>query len=221
MKRNILSLSIIAVLSLTVACKDKIKEAETADAVIANESTPAVTYNVDTKESVIDWTGTKLGGKHIGTIHLSNGKIGVTEGVVSSGEFTIDINSIVVTDLTDKTGKADLENHLKGSIEGEEDHFFNVNKYPKGTFEITSVNTEEDMTTYVEGNLTLKDITKSIKFPATVTVSDNNVSIVSAPFAINRTLWNINYASKSVFSDLGDKFVNDDIELAINIKASK
>jgi hypothetical protein len=40
-------------------------------------------------------------------------------------------------------------------------------------------------------------------------------------FKINRTEWNINYASKSIFDDLKDKFVNDDIELKVNVTATK
>jgi hypothetical protein len=40
-------------------------------------------------------------------------------------------------------------------------------------------------------------------------------------FTINRTDWGVNYGSKSVFENLGDKFINDDIELKISIKANK
>ncbi len=37
----------------------------------------------------------------------------------------------------------------------------------------------------------------------------------------NRTHWNVNYASKSIFDDLKDKFVNDEIELVVKLKATK
>ena len=73
----------------------------------------------------------------------------------------------------------------------------------------------------IEGNLTLKDITKNIKFPATITITDNLVTIVSETFKIDRTLWNINFSSKSVFQNLGNGYVNDDIELRINVIATR
>jgi len=50
-----------------------------------------------------------------------------------------------------------------------------VTKFPNATFEITSVVTEAGVTT-VNGNLTMKDITKNVSFPATVLVEENMVS---------------------------------------------
>ena len=47
------------------------------------------------------------------------------------------------------------------------------------------------------------------------------MTIKSEPFMINRTEWNVNYASKSVFDDLKDKFVEDNIELTVNVKVLK
>lgn len=223
MKKNILNLFVLATLVLTTACKnDKSNQAETTDAVENQTVTEqAVKYNVDTNKSVIDWIGTKAIGKHTGTISLSKGEIGVQNNAVVSGKFTIDMNTIVVTDLIEKDGKADLEAHLKGTVEGKKDHFFDVTTFPEGTFEITKVTPAEAGISTIEGNLTLKGETKNIKFPAIITVDDANISITSDIFTINRTLWKVNYASKSVFGDLGDKFVNDDIELKINVKASK
>ncbi|WP_306353012.1 YceI family protein [Flavobacterium sp. '19STA2R22 D10 B1'] len=221
MKKSILSLFVLATLTLTVACKnDKAKEAETSEASETQASSEAAAkFTVNTAESVIDWTGSKLNGKHTGTLRLSKGDVSVNNGVLETGNFTIDMNSITDTDLTgdDKTA---LENHLKGNVEGKEDHFFDVKKFPEGKFELTKVTAEAGKST-LEGNLTLKGVTKNVKFPATVTIDGNNVSIVSETFTINRTLWNVNFGSKSIFDDLGNKYINDEIELKISIKASK
>ena len=102
--------------------------------------------------------------------------------------------------------------------EGSADHFFNTTKYPTGTFEITGLTTKGSKT-MIEGNLTLKEITKNIKFPATVTVTDNLVLIDRETFKINRTLWNVNYNSKNVFENLGNDYIDDDIELKVSVKA--
>ena len=49
----------------------------------------------------------------------------------------------------------------------------------------------------------------------------DEMTLTSDAFLINRTHWNVNYASKSIFDDLKDKFVNDDIELVVKLKATK
>ena len=69
--------------------------------------------------------------------------------------------------------------------------------------------------------MTIKEVTKEISVPATVTVTDNAVSIVSKSFKINRVDFGVKYGSKSVFDNLKDKFINDDIELVVKAKATK
>lgn len=224
MKNRIASLLVLSALTLTVSCKnDKAAEAETTEAGTVKEvSGEAATYTIDKENSKIEWTGSKPTGKHTGTINLAEGTISVKDNALDTGKFTIDMNTITVTDLKAGDGKEDLEGHLKGTggTEADFDHFFNVKKYPQANFEITKAVTENGKTS-VEGNLTMKGITKNVKFPATVTVNGNTVTVVSDPFTINRTLWNVNYGSKSVFDNLGDKFINDDIELKVSVTAKK
>lgn len=222
MKNRLTILMLCAALSLTVSCKkDTTENAETTEAAEAKEApAEAVKYTVNTAESTIDWTGYKPTGKHTGTINLTDGEISVKDGAVEAGKFTLDMKSITVTDLKEGDGKEDLEAHLKGMKEDNADHFFNVNKYPTGTFEITAI-TEEGGKKMIEGNLTLKDVTKNVKFPASINVTDNAVDITSETFKINRTLWNVNYSSKSVFDNLGNKYIDDEIEVKVNIKATR
>lgn len=224
MKNRIASLLVLSALTLTVSCKnDKAAEAETTEAgTVKGVSGEAATYTIDKENSKIEWTGSKPTGKHTGTISLADGTVSVKDNALDTGKFTIDMNTITVTDLKAGDGKEDLEGHLKGTggTEADFDHFFNVKKYPQANFEITKAVTENGKTS-VEGNLTMKGITKNVKFPATVTVNGNTVTVVSDPFTINRTLWNVNYGSKSVFDNLGDKFINDDIELKVSVTAKK
>lgn len=222
MKKNVLTLVALAALSLT-ACKKENATVETTDAIeTTTQTADAVTYNVNTAESKIDWVGGKVSGdQHTGTIALKDGQFFVTNNAVTGGKFTVDMNSIVVTDITDAEMKAGLEGHLKGSTAEKEDHFFNVSKYPTASFEITKV-TEENGKQLVEGNLTMKGATHGIKFPAAVTVTDSEVSVVSDEFEIDRTKWGINFNSGSVMKDLaGDKVINDNIKLKVAVKATK
>ena len=225
MKKIVLSCAVI--LALTVAsCKNNNANAEQAVEQAADQAAAAVeqataavmvsgTYTVE-PSSVVEWVGKKPTGQHTGTIRLQSGSLTVDNGKVT-GDFTIDMNSITVTDITEADGKLDLEAHLKGTgKEDGADHFFNVKTYPTGTFKLTSFDGAN-----VTGDLTLKGKTKTISFPATLTITDNEVTLESKPFEINRVDFGVNYASKSVFGDLKDKFINDEIELVVKVKAKK
>ena len=216
MKKLILSCAVIALVSFT-SCKKENTE-NVGDS--ATETTAVGVYNLDVSNSKIDWVGSKPAGKHTGTLTLTEGNFEVTEGNITGGTFTIDMNSITVTDLSGDD-KMYLETHLKGTGDKEsEDHFFNVNKYPTATFTVSSVEKVEN-NHLVKGNLTVKDITNAVEFTAQVTTTDSTVTLVSNPFKINRTKWNVTYASKSLFDDLKDKFVDDDIELVVKVSATK
>lgn len=169
--------------------------------------------------SNLNWTGSKQTGKHSGTIKIKSGGFTVENGKISDGKFIIDMNSISVEDL-DGEDKLNLEEHLKGMKPDVTDHFFNVVKYPEATFVVTGF-MNEDGSDMLEGDLTIKDKTNKVKFPVSLTEADGFVTMTLPEFKINRTLWGVNYGSKSIFTDLGDRFINDDIALTINIRAKK
>lgn len=220
MKKSLVCLTLLLSAFIFSCKKEKV---ETNDIEQPNEITNATgtKFNVDTKESIINWTGFKLTGKHNGTIHLKEGFISLKDSIINGGRFFIDMNTITVTDLKAGDGKEDLENHLKGTGENDKkDHFFNVKKYPTSDFKISKV--EKDGDKYIVfGNLSIKGITKAVNFPATIKVSDDEISINSEPLRLNRTYWNVNYASKSIFADIGDKFISDEIEVQVYVKAKK
>jgi polyisoprenoid-binding protein YceI len=129
------------------------------------------------------------------------------------------MNSITDLDL-DGDMKKNLEAHLKGTVEGKEGDFFNVKEYPFATFVLTGI-TGDGANASVSGNLTIKEKTHNIEFPASVTFTGNDLMLQSKPFTIDRTQWDVNYGSKSIFDNLGDKFIDDDVELVIELHASK
>ncbi|MEC4113998.1 YceI family protein [Myroides pelagicus] len=223
MKKIVLSLAVITAMTFASCGNKNADKTNTETKTEAAAPVADVTnYNVVTAESNIDWVGGKVSGSnHTGTLALKEGTVSVKEGKVVNGKFVIDMNSIVVTDLKDPEMKAGLEGHLKGSTEEKADHFFNVSKYPTGTFELTSI-TDENGKQIVAGNLTLKDVTNAISFPAVVTVTDADVTIASEEFNIDRTKWGVNFNSGSIIKDLaGDKIIKDNITLKINTKATK
>lgn len=207
----------------SVACKNepqnRVQPGEAQDAATAGEM--AEIYEIDTTESTIEWRGTKPTGEHQGTIDIQAGSFTATSEQIESGEVTIDMESITVTDegMADED-RRNLENHLKGTVDGKETDFFNVREYPTARFEITGI-TERDGKKMLQGNLTIKDETKNIEIPVETDINGDELTLESETFVIDRTDWNVNYGSKSVFDNLGDNFISDDMELTIKVRATK
>ncbi|WP_298352328.1 YceI family protein [uncultured Dokdonia sp.] len=220
MKKQILNtLAVVALIAVTVSCKgDKTNETDATEAKEVATVVDAMKFTVDTSASTIDWVGSKPTENHTGTINIESGVVKVA-GDKITGTFLIDMTSITVTDLEGK-GKASLEGHLKGQAEGKEDHFFNVAKYPTAAFEVTGV-IEKEGKKMMQGNLTIRDQKKNIEFPVTYSVDGANMTLTSEPFTIDRTNWGVNYGSKSIFDNLGDKFISDDIQLTVKLQATK
>ncbi|MBK5214820.1 MAG: YceI family protein [Flavobacteriaceae bacterium] len=197
------------------SCKNTEKETDMSTEEAAEATEMATEYTVDSAASQIIWEGSKPTATHHGTIKLSSGTIHLNEGNVEAGNFVIDMNSINDEDL-EGDDKANLEAHLKGTVEGKEGDFFNVKEYPTAKFEMTSI--ENNM---VKGNLTIKDKTNAIEFPATVSMDGDKMMLKSEAFEVDRTKWNVNYGSKSVFPNLGDKFINDTMKISFSLVATK
>lgn len=209
-------LTLIALTIAFVSCKDKADEAKTkeAEATIKAEATSAK-YLASPSESSIAWTGFKPTGKHNGTINIESGVFTINDEKLESGTFLIDMNSIVVSDIpAEEEGNAKLVGHLKNA------DFFDVEKYPTAAFEVTGLE-EKDGKTWLSGNLTLKEKKNNVTFPVSLNSTEDTYSISSEVFTIDRSKWDITYKSKSFFENLGDKFINDDIELKISVVAKK
>jgi polyisoprenoid-binding protein YceI len=211
MKKNIFNLLIIVATGIAiVGCKNKAEEVTTTNtetAMLAEYDD--VTYTVNVDESTIEWQGFKPTGSHKGTINIESGTFTTNDGKIQSGSFVIDMSSI-----KESEDNARLEGHLKSA------DFFDVENFPIAGFEITGLEVKAD-NIILSGNLTLKDTTNNVTFPVTVVLEDDTLTLSSEVFTIDRSKWNVRYGSKSFFDNLKDKFINDDIELKIVIKAKK
>jgi polyisoprenoid-binding protein YceI len=192
MKKTFLSLVILS--GILLACNPKGEKAETGEKEEVATATGTVNYSVDSV-SRIKWTGTKPTGAHTGTFMVKQGSLNVENGNLKAGNFTIDINSITDEDLlNDPKSHGMLVGHLKSP------DFFDVAKYPEAKFEITGVESADsaaiakmkEATHVIKGNLTLKDSTKNVAFPARVTIDDQTITAM-ADFNIDRTEWGMNY----------------------------
>jgi polyisoprenoid-binding protein YceI len=162
--------------------------------------TTAGTDYVISEESKIGFVGSKVTGSHDGGFNQFEGTIRVADGkIVGTPEIKIDLTSIW-SDNDRLTG------HLKSA------DFFEVEKYPISTFTVTSVVPSGSGHT-VTGNLDLHGVSKSISFPATIQVTDEEVT-VKAEFAINRKDFNINYSGRA------DDLIRDNVVIRLDLKAT-
>ena len=217
MKRKIFNLfAVVALIVAVTSCKNESKEATTTEAEnVAEAQSNSTKYLANASESVIEWTGAKPTGKHNGTINIESGVFTVNDGKVESGSFIIDMNSIVNLDIpADKEMNGKLVGHLKSA------DFFDVEKFPSAAFEVTGLEEKEGQM-MLSGNLTLKDKKNNVTFPVSLNEDNDSYTITSEVFTIDRSKWDVRYGSKSFFDNLGDKFINDDIELKITLKANK
>jgi len=97
------------------------------------EVVETTTYNLDKANSSLGWAANmspEYG--HTGFVDITEGTIEMEGDVLKSGSFTIDMNTIVSTDLEEPKASA-LASHLKGTAPDEMhpvDLFFNTPKYP-------------------------------------------------------------------------------------------
>ncbi|MBW6483685.1 MAG: YceI family protein [Vicingaceae bacterium] len=167
--------------------------------------------HINKELSSIDWIGKKVTGQHTGTITIKEGSIKVENGSVTSGEVIIDMTSILVTDLEGEY-KGKLEGHLNSP------DFFDTQNHNIAILKINSTKKTKGSIFTVKADLTIKGITKSIEFPATIEVKDGKVAAY-AEVQVDRTLYDIKYGSGKFFEGLGDKMIDDLFTVKFKIAA--
>ncbi|RZL36802.1 MAG: YceI family protein [Pedobacter sp.] len=182
-------------------------------------------FIVDTTTTSVDWKGAHKGGlaPRWGKIKVTSGLVSVDKDSLSGGEFIIDMKSLSVdpASVTEEGKKAtDLEGHLKNA------DFFDVEKAPTAKFVITKVapytaaagaSLVADPNYLISGNLTLKDKTLNVTFPAKVDVTAAAVS-ATAKFVIDRSAWGINYKTEGSAENW---MISKDVEIGLTLNAKK
>ena len=152
-------------------------------------------------DSKIEFTGSKVTGKHDGGFKQFKGTINLVgeKANLSSVNVEIDMTSL----FTDADG---LTKHL---MTGD---FFEVEKFPKATFTSTKIDPPAGTAGpfNVTGDLELRGVKKSIGFPATIRVTPDVISVI-AEFSINRKDFGIVYAGKV------DDLIRDDVVIRLEL----
>ncbi len=214
-------LSIAAASAIFASCQDapKADTATATDAQAVTAATGATELVADVAQTKVEFVGTKPVGKHHGVIMLKEGKLAVEAGTIKGGSFVIDMNTMKVDDQ-DSMGNAKLGGHLMSP------DFFDVANHATATFEITNVAAGidtsikevilKDATHTITGNLTLKGVSKSITFPAKVTMNESTAT-ADANFNIDRTQWGLVYGNDK---SLKDKFISPIVNIGLHLVAN-
>ncbi len=218
MKKTIISAFVIAL--AFIACKsDKKVETSAAKEVEIIKEVDTQTYKKVAKGSQLKWRATHLGGlqPRFGTVKLDKASVLVNDNKITNATFVVDLATLSVDNFDEGAEqKGKLEGHLKSA------DFFNIEKYPTATFEMTKLtpltgNYNSEMT----GNLTISGVTKSITFKTNVAVHPEAVTINSEDFIINRQDWGLSYHSEGDAGVPKDYLIDNGIGFTVNVKIER
>lgn len=188
--------------------------AATATASFAQNKPITQTYNIDTKATKVVYVGKKVTGEHTGNVDVKSGALTFQGEEITKGEVVVDMNSLSSTDLTDKEMNAKYLGHMKSP------DFFDTAKYPDSKLVIKNSKTTPKGLE-VTGDLTMIGQTKPVTFLVTDLKKSDSTVTAKANITLNRTNWGLKYGSGSFFKGLGDKAINDEFTLAIDLTATK
>ncbi|MGK0237310.1 MAG: polyisoprenoid-binding protein YceI [Candidatus Pelagisphaera sp.] len=213
MKKSAQLLLVALMLTAIVGCSknpaDDVAKAEMAEASgtqqVAAASEAAISaktaYAIGT-DSKINFLASKIVGseqpggfeKFVGQLNVADGKL-VAEG----SKIVIDMHSIWTE------AGARLTNHLKNA------DFFEVEKNPTSTLIATKIE-EVDGKQMITGDLNMHGVTKSITFPAEVSVTDQEVTL-TAEFHLDRSEFDMGFTGRA------DNVIRKEVIMTLDVKA--
>ena len=195
-------------LILLVSCSQKKEKTDSLNDSLKEMSISAGNYTADIDSSGLTWIGRKISSGHNGTINLKDGALNISKDGSIYGKFTIDMNSISVSDLQGG-GKKSLERHLKN------EDFFDVVKFPFATIEFESdIKNISENKLSLTSDLTIKDITHQLVFKAQIIEAYPKLKIM-ADMVFDRSIYNVRYGSGKFFENLGDRLILDEIQVGV------
>lgn len=163
--------------------------------------------NINPTSATIKWFATEMGGlkKRCGKVNFKNGFLLMKNGKINGGSFTVTMNTLDVTDVPphETTARRNVVNHLKN------EDFFDVKKYPYATLKFTKVTYKSADQLEIEGVLTIKGISKNIRFTAS-----QKVNYLEAGLEFDRFDYNIAYQGSWVAKTFIDRKVNLNVKVA-------
>jgi len=140
-------------------------------------------YAVDPTRSRIGFHATSRFMDADGTFSRFAGEIRLDDGRLetATGRVTVEVASL-------DTGIPLRDRHLRS------DDFFDVDRHPRATFVVASVQREDDRVT-VAGDLTIRGVTRPVRLAGTATSSGGTLRVAGA-FTVDRRDFGITYQSR-------------------------
>ncbi len=168
----------------------------------------AAKYQIEPNHSHVNWTANHFGfSNQTGKFSDISGEINFDEK--KPQDSSVDV-TIKIASLT--TGLAKFDGHLKSA------DFFDAEKFPTAKFVSKKIKVTGKNKAKIEGELTLRGVTKSVTLNATFNKSGDSVITqkptigFSATAVIKRSDFGINYAVPAV---------SDNVNLVIEVEANK
>jgi hypothetical protein len=206
---------------IIISCNNNGKQAETKNTKkveIIKKSTTLTFKNIK-NGSFLSWRASHLGGlqPRFGKIFFKDASFFINNNILTNAFVSIDMSTLTVENFPKEAEKTtELTNHLQSA------DFFNIEKYPISKFELTNLESTAGVyNSKVTGNLTILEITKSISFNANINISDNEVSIKSEKFFVNRIDWGLSYNTKGTAGVPVDYLIANKIDFTINITLTR
>lgn len=166
-------------------------------------------YPIDIVGSKVLWKASKITATHTGYLSVKSGTVSIKDGALTGVKVVMDMESI-----SSDENISSLVKHLKSA------DFFDTSVYSESSFESESVSLGTNTGEYLaQGKLTIKGLAVPVTILIQAIPSGNSLEF-KGDLVINRLDWGIKYGSGKLFQDLGDKAINDEIELRIVIKSS-
>lgn len=212
MKKKIIYSAIAGCTLLIVTSAFKINspaESKSNSAINKTAKLPAGKWVIDKAHSNVKFTVTHLVVSEIeGNFKLFDGSMENTKPDFSDAKinFTVDVNSV-------NTNNDNRDKHLKS------DDFFNAEKFPAMKFESTSFTPAGGNKYKLTGNLTIRDVTKSVVFDITYGGSINAMGGARLGFKGKTTINRFDYNLKwDKATETGGLVVSKEVEIAVNVE---
>ncbi|MDA9563383.1 YceI family protein [Flavobacteriales bacterium] len=202
MKKTTTTLVVALAIGL-ISCGGEKTETVAKEAAPEKVETTEMAYTIAADQSSVQWEGTMVGiYSHSGDIKLQSGALMTKDGMVTGGEFVIDMKSINPTDenYSEENPREALIGHL-----GTGD-FFSVDSIPTASFKVTKA----------EGNSVMGDLTiKGLTQPGTITdvkvEEKENAVMATGKLVFDRQAFGVAYKAAN------DMVLSDDITLTISL----
>ncbi len=167
-------------------------------------------YEVDLNKSTLKWGATKVGGGHHGIIAPESGTITLIKNNITRGSIIVDMKSIACLDINDKELNDKFMSELKSEI------FFNVKKYPKASLKIKDFIFSNGETYKAVGDLKIRGVNNSVILALEIK-KQKNIIKVKSKFKFDRTKFNIYTESTGMMSFIGNKIVDNNVKVEVDL----